>query len=119
MALTDSDIFYQGDDFNRVITVQDENGVIDLDTLSEITIYIFQKNHPKSSLKKTLSGGTVEKTDAANGELLIRLQSDETKNLKPAIYQVQIETEAADTDYEDDIRTAIGIQDAFQIKRAV
>jgi hypothetical protein len=111
------DIFYQGESFNRTITITDSDGnAIDLDTLNEITVEVFRAGTYNTIITKTLTGGGVEKTDASNGECICYFDKSETESLKPGIYKVEITTQETNTNYENDTLYGVGQSDFFELK---
>ena len=113
------DNYYQGESIPLTITIKDDNGVvIDLDTLDDIEVKVFNKLTKTVMDTFTFVGGTVTKTDAVNGICDVILDGTDTDGNRTGVYTVQVMTTETDADYSPK-RYRFGQIDAFILKSAI
>lgn len=113
------DYYFTGESIPLTLTITDRDGnAIDLDSLDDITVTVFHKYSLIIMATFTLSGGTVTKTDAANGVCDIILNGTDTTGEQTGIYCTQVDTEETDADYTP-LRYRYGQADAFILKQSV
>lgn len=113
------DIYFTGESIPLTLTILDKDGIaVDLDSLDDITVTIHHKYSLIIMQTFTLSGGTVTKTDAANGICDIIIDGTDTDGEQAGIWMSQVDTEETDPDYTPK-RYRYGSSDAFILKQSV
>ena len=112
-----SDIFNRGVSIVRdIILVYEDTGLpIDLDDLDEIT---FEPIHAVTNRildEFNLTDGTVAKIDATAGEARFIVPQSVSALAKRGNYLVEVTTEEADTDFEDNTHIRKGITFCFKL----
>jgi len=112
------DDYYQGESIPLTLTVVDDDGnAIDLDTLDDIEVKVFNKSTREVMNTFTLSGGTVTKTNAPNGVCDV-VNDGSTTDIRTGVYVAQVKTEETDADYSPK-RYRYGQVDAFILKQSI
>ena len=112
------DDYYQGDSIPITLNVVDENSsAVDLDTLDDIEVKIFNKSTRELMNTFTLSGGTITKTNAAGGICDMYNDGADT-NIRTGVYVVQVKTTETDANYSPK-RYRYGQVDAFILNKSI
>jgi len=110
--------YYQNESIPLTFTIVDEDdNALDLDTLDDIEIKIFNKFDKSIMITCTLSGGTITKTDATSGICDIIIDGTYT-NVRTGVYAAQVKTTETDANYTPK-RYRYGQADVFILNSSV
>lgn len=108
-----ADIVYQGEDKLFEVTITDTGGTaINLGTIDGIVIYILNKRGEtvvKYSSNAQSGFETLTISDAANGKVQFKLQSDITANVVKGMIRAHIKLEQDDAGYDDSTLHSVGV----------
>ena len=107
------DIIYQGEDKLFEVTITDPDLVaIDLDTIAGIIIYILDRHGNivvKYSSNAQTGFETLTISDAVNGKVQFKLQSNITTTMVTGLVSADIKLEQEDAGYEDHTLHSVGV----------
>ena len=115
MALTE---IYKGSDEVIQITVTDGTDPIDLATVEDITVSVFQRKEDIiQQWKLSLSEVTI--TDASNGICKVNMDRDTTETLSEGRLYIEVDLTLVNSDFEDEISIEKDIKVLCELKNSV
>lgn len=110
-------VIYRGQSAPIDITLQDDDGTpLNINTLDDIWVTIY--HHTSKIVMETYrdSLGEITTIDAANGEIRVILNDDDTEDKQVGIYSADIKTSETDAAYKDNTRYRASSAQIFELR---